>query len=132
MRPTAFIAIITVLMIASCTRDKATLPVLPGASCDSLHVSYQYCVKPVLKYHCYACHSDSASQGGSIAFDIENFASLKSYLSYYYHNDSIYGSKLMREINHQSGVLVMPPSYRMPDSSIVLIEYWISSGAPEN
>jgi hypothetical protein len=97
-----------------------------------VHVSYTSCIKPIFITHCYDCHSDSVSQGGSLGFDIENFTLLKTYLTYYYHNDSIYGSKFMREINHQQGVLVMPPSYKMPDSSIVLIKYWIELGAPEN
>jgi hypothetical protein len=57
---------------------------------------------------------------------------LKTYLNYYYHNDSIYGSKFMREINQQSGVLVMPPSYKMSDSDILVIKYWIDRGAPDN
>ena len=126
------IAFIVIVFLASCTRDRAYIPSVKGAVCDSTHISYQTCVKPIFISNCYACHSDTASQGGTIAFDIENFAQLKTYLNYYYHNDSIYGSKFMREINQQSGVLVMPPSYKMPDSSINIIRYWIAAGAPEN
>jgi hypothetical protein len=100
--------------------------------CDSLSISYLNCVLPVFRSYCYRCHSDSASQNGSIAFDIENFNSLKTYLTYYYHGDSIYGSKFMRAINYQSGVLVMPPSNKIPDTLIARIRYWVESGAPYN
>jgi mono/diheme cytochrome c family protein len=100
--------------------------------CDSLHASYKNCVKPIFVANCYSCHSDTASQGGTIAFDIENFVQLKNYLNYYYHNDSIYGSKFLREINQQTGVLQMPPSYKIEDSDIAIVRYWIANGAPDN
>jgi hypothetical protein len=128
---TAF-CIIAFILLVSCTRDHADLLVPTGLTCDTLHVSYRSCIKPIFVTHCYDCHSDSVSQGGSLGFDVENFTTLKTYLTYYYHNDSIYGSKFMRAISHQQGVLVMPPSYQMPDSSIALIKYWIELGAPEN
>ena len=124
--------IIATLVLVSCTRDRAQNPASARTICDSVHVSYQTCIKPIFISNCYSCHSDIASQSGSVGFDIENFSLLKTYLSYYYHNDSIYGSKFMREINQQSGVLIMPPSYKMPDSSIALIRYWIANGAPDN
>lgn len=132
MKSVAVTCILMVILFVSCTRDHADSMIPRGLTCDSLHVSYKHCIKPILILHCYDCHSDSVSQGGSLGFDVENFTTLKTYLSYYYHNDSIYGSKFMREIRHQSGVLVMPPSYEMPDSSIALIKYWIDLGAPEN
>ena len=132
MKSVFLVFIIASLALASCTRDRAQYLGSSRTMCDSVNVSYQTCIKPIFISNCYSCHSDIASQGGSVGFDIENFSLLKTYLSYYYHNDSIYGSKFMREINQQSGVLVMPPSYKMPDSSIVLIRYWIANGAPDN
>lgn len=115
-----------------CTRDKAALPMANKIICDSMSVSYHSCVKPILQSNCYSCHSDSASAGGSAGFDIEDFSQLKFYLNYYYHNDSVYGSKFMRAIEHKSGVLVMPPSYKIPDSSIAIIRSWIRLGAPDS
>jgi hypothetical protein len=121
-----------IIGLSSCTKDKAYYKAPKIILCDSIHVSYQSCVKPIFVSNCYGCHSDSASEGGTIAFDIENFTLLKTYLNYYYHNDSVYGSKFMREINQQSGVLIMPPTYKMSDSDILIIKYWIANGAPDN
>lgn len=133
MRLQSIIVLLVILMTGqSCTRDKAVIPASGKIICDTMSASYHSCVQPIFQTHCYSCHSDSASAGGAAGFDIEDFSQLKFYLNYYYHNDSIYGSKFMRAIDHGSGVLVMPPSYKMPDSSITIIKAWISLGAPDS
>lgn len=126
-----FLGVIAFLS-AGCTRDKAMVPVSHQIVCDSSSASYHSCIRPIFVRHCYSCHSDSATQHGSLGFDIEDFAQLKTYLSYYYHGDSIYGSKFMHAIEHKPGVLVMPPSYKMPDSCIALIGNWVRRGAPDS
>jgi hypothetical protein len=123
----------TIIAITGCTKDKALRP--SGnitLQCDSIAPSYNNCIKPVFKYYCYQCHSDSASLNGSIAFDIEDFAQLKTYMNLYYRNDSIYGSKFSHIIEGSIGVIPMPPSGRIPASKISLINQWIEQGAVEN
>ena len=120
------------LLSAGCMRDTAMIAPAHMAVCDSTSATYHSCIRPLFGRYCYSCHSDSATQHGSLGFDIEDFVQLRVYLTYYYHNDSVYGSKFMRAIEHRSGVLVMPPSYQIPDSSISLIGSWIRRGAPDN
>lgn len=131
MRKAVLIALYSMLLGVGCTRDRAIVPQPLPSPCDTKSAGYLSCIRPLFVTHCYSCHSDSLTQHGSLGFDIEDFAQLKTYLGYYYHGDGIYGSKFMHAIEHKPGVLVMPPSYTMPDSSISLIGSWISRGAPE-
>ncbi len=116
----------------SCAKDKALPPVVTDMACDSVNPSYRTCIQPLFKMECYACHSDSASENGTIAFDLENYSALKTYLNYYYRGDSIYGSKFMSVIGQRIGVIHMPPSGPIPPSDINLIQAWVNNGAPDN
>jgi hypothetical protein len=130
MKHAAFIFLLPWCMV-SCTKDKALAPV-QSVVCDTVQPGYARCIQPILKAYCYVCHSDSASAGGSTAFDIENFGSLKTYLMLYYHNDSIYGSKFMHVIEQTQGVIYMPPTGKLPANDIALLQAWINTGAPQN
>ena len=121
------------LTMFSCTHEPLQPPVNPNnLICDTLSIKYSTCVQPVFKTNCYQCHSDSASQNGTIAFDMETFSQLKVYLNNYYHNDSIYGSKFMSVIGYRLGVVHMPPDYELPQAEIDIIQNWINKGALNN
>lgn len=122
---------LAVLLLQNCKHETTLQPLVPVV-CDTLHVSYNLCIKPIFINNCYACHSDSASQNGNIAFDIENFSSLKLYLNNYYHNDSIYGSKFLHIIEQTTGVIYMPPIGKLSQDNIDLVNKWLVAGAPEN
>lgn len=126
-------SILLLVIIQSCTKDKTPHPIdNTPAVCDTLNASYAACIKPVFKTYCYQCHSDSASQNGTIAFDIETFSSLKFYLNNYYHNDSIYGSKFYHIIAQTPGVIRMPPTGKLPDEDLTVVLHWLQRGAPQN
>ena len=126
------VCIVIFLMLSGCTKDQTKLTSIIENTCDTTHISYRLCIKPVFLNYCYACHSDSASQNGNIAFDIEDFSSLKNYLTLYYHNDSIYGSKLLNEIEQTPGIIHMPPTGKLPDHDVLLVKKWLANSAPEN
>jgi len=104
-------------------------PITPTAACDSLHVSYKNCVVPIFASNCYVCHGSNAAAN---TMRLDSFPVLKEYLTIYYHNDSIYGSKFYHTINYAPGVLHMPPSAKMSAADIYTIKKWIDAGAPEN
>ena len=126
------ISFLLLLLLNGCSKDKALSATVTVSTCDTAHVGYLLCVKPVFKNYCYPCHSDSASQNGNIAFDIENFNSLKNYLALYYHNDSIYGSKFLNEIEQTPGIIHMPPTGKIPDTDIYIINKWLQNGGLYN
>ena len=124
-------AVCVVVLLHACAKDKTANLAMP-ITCDSVNISYKNCIQPVFNSYCYQCHSDSASQNGTIAFDLETFAPLKTYLNLYYQNDSIYGSKFLHVIEQTSGVIYMPPTGKLPQQNITEINWWLKAGAPYN
>lgn len=127
------LALLVLLTIAACDHKKGLIPpaAVPQANpCDTSSVTYALSVKPVLQNNCYSCHSTAATTNGGL--DLENFASLKNYLQYYYHNDSIYGSKLSHIVNQTGTVLFMPPTGKLSKCELGILNTWIRAGAPGN
>lgn len=99
--------------------------------CDTNRtVSYQYDIQPIIKAHCYACHS--AAQASTGALDLETFSSLKSYLNNGFRGDGIYGSKLFHCMLHANLALPMPPTYIVDTCSLKLVYNWLAHGGPQN
>ena len=109
------------------------MPIITNvAECDTLNPSYACLIKPIIKKNCYSCHSDQASQSGSIALDLENFDSFKTYLQLTFRNDGIYGSKFYNTILQTPLIIPMPPDSRLTDNELRLIKRWIDHGALYN
>ncbi len=120
------------LVLFSCRYDKENIPDPTTTSgCDTLNVSYSATVKPILQANCYPCHSTYyATTNG--ALDLEDWNSLKNYLTYFYRGDGIYGSKFYHIIRHDGLVTPMPPTGKLSDCDISKIHSWIAAGAPAN
>jgi hypothetical protein len=131
-------AFIIIFCLAACTGKRARYAIPPvqephalPAACDSLNVTYNLTVKIILKNNCYSCHSKTITDSTG-NFDLETFSSLKSYLSYYFRADSIYGSKFMHVIRQTTGVIPMPPVGKLSPCDISKIQNWIANGAADN
>jgi len=96
-----------------------------------LNVSYTKQVKVTLENNCYSCHSTAVTSTGG-GLDLENFNSLKNYLNYQYHQDSIYGSKFYHIIDQTGLVPYMPPTGKLSFCELREIKIWINAGAPAN
>jgi hypothetical protein len=123
--------IVISLWLVSCQYDHLNKPGDKPPGCDTLHVTYSKSVKPIFINNCYSCHSTAVTSASS-GFDMENFASLKDYLTLTYANDGIYGSKFSHAINQQGYLLYMPPTYKLTSCELAIIGKWINAGAPEN
>ena len=132
-----FISAMTLLLMLGCAWHKsdtvkpATVTDTSPTGCDTIHVSYSQSIVPILQDNCYSCHSTALtdSTGG---LNLEKYTSLKQYLNYYYHNDSIYGSKFIHIIKQTIGVIPMPPSGKLSDCDIAKVNSWLNDGAPSN
>lgn len=100
-------------------------------SCDSLNVTYSKSVKKILVNNCYGCHS-TAITSSTNGFDLEDFSSLKNYLTLSFNNDGVYGSRFSHTIHQQGYLLYMPPTYKLTKCELSIIDKWIKAGAPEN
>tara|TARA_B100000965_G_C19398253_1_gene672160 strand:+ start:473 stop:793 length:321 start_codon:yes stop_codon:yes gene_type:complete len=99
-------AIIVLLVLINCSKDKTGL-------CET-NPSFNLEVKLIFTNNCKNCHMYSSNFGGVV---LEDFSSIKSSLD-----------KSISEI--EAGT--MPPSGRLNDSVISIINNWICNGALDN
>ena len=121
----SFVIVIVFLLFPSCTNKNTISPL---TVCDSTHISYYKNIQPMIKQNCYSCHSTIATQIGGL--NLEDTTALKSYLTFDFRGDGIYGSKLYHCIIHAQLALPMPPTYILDSCSMSMIHYWLLIGAP--
>lgn len=92
--------------------------------CDTVNVTYQTDVLPVIKQNCYSCHSFAAYSISGGGINLEGYNQLKLYAD---------NGQLMNAINHTGGVTPMPK-----DGAILsycnraAINRWILNHSPDN
>ena len=78
-------------------------------------------VKPILDQNCNSCHSQSLQLGSVI---LETYANVLVYVN---------SGQLSGVINHRTPYSPMPKGgSKLDDCSILKIDKWIQSGAPDN
>jgi hypothetical protein len=107
--------------LQSCTKDKTSMPVAVGP-CDSLSVSFQADIAPIMNTYCTfsSCHTYGSGMG-----DFTNYSGVKSKVDN--------GQFENRVLNLKD----MPPTYSSGPKSInsddlQKIKCWIDDGAPDN
>ena len=87
---------------------------------DGTTVTYNGNVKSIMQSSCVSCHSSPPVNGAP--FSLVNFNQV-----------SQRASSILSVMDKQSGTAnAMPPSGRLPQSTINIIEQWIANGKPEN
>lgn len=112
-----FLAFFGILLMASCSKDKAPDPNSIVAVCDSTSVSYNRNIKQILDNNCAlsGCHDAGTHYNG---YDFSNYTSSKDI------------NHAMDNIHQINGAIPMPPSpaNKLPDSLISQIEIWVANG----
>ncbi|MBX2826532.1 MAG: hypothetical protein KTR22_00105 [Flavobacteriaceae bacterium] len=83
-------------------------------------VNYVDDIRPILQSSCVACHGNPPTNGAP--FSLVNFSQAS--------NRANQILSAMSRSNGSPGA--MPPSGRLPQSTIALVEQWIADGMPEN
>jgi len=107
----------TILFLYSCSSDDGGTnpPTNPNEK-----VTYDKDIKPIIEGRCFACHIDPPVNGAP--FPLVNYNQVNSR-----------ASQILTAISKQSGTNgAMPPSGRLPQATIDLVEQWINDGALEN
>jgi len=123
--------IIMLLGLAACRHKPADISPKPPATptgCDTVNITYAGDIRPIFDDHCYSCHGTIVTANGGL--NLEDTSSLRSYLTYDFRGDGIYGSKLYHCILHARYALPMPPNYVVDSCSIGKIKHWLAIGAP--
>lgn len=127
-----YLVIAVAILLCSCSH-RPEYPLLQNnalPACDSINITYYGNIQPILQQHCYECHASGVTTGGGL--DLEDTASLKSYLKNGFRGDGVYGSKLYHCLLHTPLTQQMPPTYILDSCSLQKIHYWLSIGAPIN
>ena len=112
--PTLVVAL-TLLLTMSCSSDSED-PMPPPTG----PVTYEGAVKAIIDGQCLACHIDPPVNGAP--FPLTNYNQVSSQ-----------AALILTSISRQSGATAaMPPSGRLPQSTIDVIEQWIQDGTLEN
>ena len=83
-------------------------------------VNYDDDIAPIMTAACIACHASPPTNGAP--FSLVNFSQVNQR-----------ASGIFNRMNLSSGAPgAMPPSGRLPQSTIDLIQQWIDDGKPEN
>lgn len=83
-------------------------------------INYNDDVKPIMEASCVSCHGDPPTNGAP--FGLINFTQVMQR-----------GEAVFNAMNRQSGAAgAMPPSGRLPQTTIDIIREWIDNGMPEN
>ena len=123
--PLALVMIVFVLISVlhtGCFYDNKTdlYPFAEGP-CDSVAMSYQQHILPILQAHCISCHHAGDAQGN---VDLDTHAKVISYVN----DGSLYGSTA-----HLSGYSPMPTAgQKIPGCNILQLKAWIDTGAKNN
>lgn len=117
-----FNTILISVLFSSCYYDNKDdlYPFDPSASCDTLNMTYNSDIKPILDNNCISCHIASNPSGGVI---LDTYNQVKIVAD----NGKLWGS-----VNHQSGYSPMPQGgAKLGDCDLNKIKAWINDGSPE-
>lgn len=105
--------------MAACSFDKEEerFPVIP--TCDSVAVSFNAEILPIVQNQCLSCHSLSSAVGNVV---IEQYSDFAPYTT---------SGRLVRAVEY-NGSSPMPPSGKLSDCDISKFRNWVADGAPNN
>src|SRR5579872_245847 len=114
------------VILYSCYRDNRENMSLTSAGstvCDTMNVSYDSTISPILLGNCAlaGCHASSSATGG-YAFD--TYSGVRS---------AVLNGRLVGAITHAAGFAPMPKDRAiLDDCQIALITSWVEHGAQNN
>lgn len=108
------------LFLMQCKKSKVTANPSTTLSCDSTHVKYTSCIKPILSKYCVSCHATGNTSGG---LALDNYEIAKAVAL----DGDLWGT-----VEHLDGYPYMPPQpARIDSASRLLIKNWIQLKAPQ-
>ena len=95
----------------------------PPVPCDTLNVSYQNQIVPILQENCYPCHGNG-STAGSGGINLASYVNLKVYAD---------NGFLVGNVTHAPGFVGMPYGKPpLPACEMNTIVAWVNQGAINN
>lgn len=119
-RPTIKVLLMSLVFISACYYDVEE-ELYPDTGCDTMNLSYQEDIVPILDRNCYVCHSADVNTGN---ITLEGHSELLMHVN---------SGRLLGAIRHEQGFMPMPQgASKLIACDISKIEQWIADGAPNN
>jgi len=104
-------------VFVSCTYDDEN-DLIPRD--DTKLITYEADIKPIMQSSCIGCHANPPRNGAP--FSLVDFSQVRDR-----------SGAILNAISRQTGsARAMPPSGRLPQSTIDLVDQWIQDGLQEN
>jgi hypothetical protein len=105
-------------IVTSPTTATPVVPTTPGV-CDTVNISYDKTIAPILQTSCTSCHSGTTISGN---VDLSTYTGVATVIK----NGKLYGA-----VTHATGYSPMPSSSeKLSDCNILQIKKWIIAGYP--
>ena len=116
----ALILILAALVLLRC-ESKNEEDLFGQVDCDTLNVTYQESIEPILRKNCYECHAIEIATLGIILEDHENLIL------------RVNTGQFPGAVNHRSGFTPMPKDRgKLNDCDLDKINKWLNEGAADN
>jgi len=119
-----FVLILIIIGFSKCYyNNEETLYADLTNSCDTTNITFKAKVVPVLKEHCYKCHSNAVAADNGAGIRLEDYVDVKLRLN------RVYGA-----ITHQDNFLPMPKDMttKIDTCQIKIIRIWMEAGGLDN
>lgn len=114
------ITLLPLVFLFGCSNDSESD--LIEAQDPSISITYTNTIQSIINNNCIGCHSEPPQNGAP--FPLTNFNQVFTRAE---------NGQLLRAISRQTGeARAMPPSGRLPQATIDMVNQWIEEGALEN
>lgn len=118
-----FVLVLIIIGFSKCYyHNEETLYPDVIVTCDTTNITFHAKVVPILKEHCYKCHSNAVAADNGAGVRLENYDDVK------FHLDHLYGA-----ITHQDKFPPMPKDMtdKIDTCQIKIIRIWKEAGGLE-
>lgn len=119
-----FVLIFIIIGFSKCYyNNEETLYADLTNSCDTANITFKAKVVPILKEHCYKCHSNAVATDNGAGIRLEDYGDVKNNLN------RVYGA-----ITHQDNFSAMPKDMtaKIDTCQIKIIRIWMEAGGLDN
>jgi cytochrome c5 len=109
------------LFCISCAYNKEENLYGKGSDCDTTQSRYSLRVSAIMQSHCTACHQPGFASAGIVLHDHSGVKATAD------------NGKLLGSVKHTPGFSAMPQGgNKLSPCDILILEKWVSQGAPNN
>jgi hypothetical protein len=116
----AFLLLSAGMGLSSCYYDNEELLYGKGSPCDTTTAQFSQKISAILQSNCTACHNQGNASG---SVKLDDYASVKACVD---------GGRFLGAVRQSQGYVAMPPSGKLSNCDLLLLEKWVREGAQNN